>query len=225
MVFTKREKHVILEFVIIFAYNCNILWIFVAFSDDEDDFGASDDHTRLWSLFTDTGKQVLYHFVEIRIHDIHDETDTLHQFLDKHKNLFHQPCCPCGKQMFEDEPFDKPNETKCFPEYFNNINVSVENCPLDDLIGYLVKTGKCNEEEKNWFETIMHTTQAKTSWDDLEKIEYLAEPIRYKNIVQLQINTLKMVVEEYKSLYQKRKKSKFLLLLYKFNIQNNQMIN
>ncbi|CAG2255365.1 unnamed protein product [Mytilus edulis] len=174
--------------------------------DDEDDFGASDDHNRLWSLFTDTGKQVLYHFVEIRIHDIHDETNTLHQFLDKHKNLFHQPCCPCGKQMFEDKPFDKPYETKCFPEYFNNINVSVENCPLDDLIGYLVKTGKCNEEEKNWFETIMHTTQAKTSWDDLEKIEYLAEPIRYKNIVQLQINTLKMVVEEYKSLYQKRKK-------------------
>lgn len=112
--------------------------------------------------------------------------------------------------MLGDGPTDETYGTKCFPEYFDNINLSVENCPLNDLIGYLVKTGKCNEEEKHLFESIMHTIQAETSWIDLEKIQQLAEPVRYKNIVQLQVNTLKMVLEEYKLIDRKRKKGKLL---------------
>lgn len=141
---------------------------------------------------------------------MHDETESLHKFFNKHKQLFHQPCCPSQQQGHGDGPCDQTCQTKCFPKYFNDINVSVENCPLIDLIGYLVKTGKCNEEEKIWFETIMQTIEAETSWDDIEKITYLAEPLRYKNIVQLLISTLKTDVEEYKLLYRKRQKSKLL---------------
>ncbi|XP_052075124.1 uncharacterized protein LOC127712618 isoform X2 [Mytilus californianus] len=174
--------------------------------DDDDDFGASDDHTRLWTLFTDTGRQVLYHFVELRLPPTQDGTYSLRKFFDKHRNIFHQPCCLCLQQISEDGPSGGTKRTNCFPEYFDKTNVSVEDCPLNDLIGYLMKAGKCNETEKNWFETIMQTIQAQTSWDDLEKIKYLAEPVRYKNIVQLQINTLKMVVDEYKLLYRKKKK-------------------
>lgn len=144
------------------------------FSDDEDDFGAFDDHRRLWTLFTDTGKQVLYHFVELRLPPTQDGTYSLRKFLDKHRNIFHQPCCLCFQQISEDGPSGETKTTNCFPEYFDKTNVSVEDCPLNDLISYLMKAGKCNETEKNWFETIMQTIQAQTSWDDLENIKYLA---------------------------------------------------
>lgn len=118
------------------------------FSDDEDDFGGPDDYTRLWTLFTDTGRQVLYHFVELRLPQTQDGTFPLRKFFDKHRNIFHQSCCLCFQQISEDGPLGETKKANCFPEYFDKINVSVEDCPLNDLIVYLMKAGKCNETEK-----------------------------------------------------------------------------
>ncbi|CAG2225942.1 unnamed protein product [Mytilus edulis] len=118
------------------------------FQDDEDEFSAFDDHKRLWTLFTDTGRQVLYHFVELRLPPTQDGTYSLRKFLDKHRNIFHRPYCLCLQQISEDGP---PGETKrknCLPEYFDKTNVSVEDCPLNDLIDYLMKAGKCNENRE-----------------------------------------------------------------------------
>lgn len=113
--------------------------------------------------------------MELRLPPTQDGTYSLRQFLDKHRNIFHQPCCRCLQQISEDGPSGETKTANCFPEYFDKTNVSVEDCPLNDLIDYLMKAGKCNETEKNWFETIMQTIQAQNSWDDLEKIKYLAE--------------------------------------------------
>lgn len=81
---------------------------------------------------------------------------------------------------------------------FSN-TISVEGFSFDDLLSLLLNSEKCDDKEFSVLKNIKHKMETKqNNCDDLENLLHLAKPRRYKNIVELLINTLKMVGEEFK---------------------------
>ncbi|CAG2225943.1 unnamed protein product [Mytilus edulis] len=83
--------------------------------------------------------------------------------------------------------------------------LNTSNRSLEELLSILSESNAFDEEEKYWFITIYQTIISEQhDWNDLENILHLAEPDRYKNIVKLQIDVLKMVVGKLKELYEQK---------------------